>query len=68
MTIAATLGKEGFSVDLFEEKRDVFMSASGINQFRLHKGYHYPRSIETIFKSKEELLTKEVKGFLGCVR
>ena len=42
LTIAAVLGKNGFSVDLFEEKKDVFMAASGINQFRLHRGYHYP--------------------------
>ena len=48
LTIAAVLGKNGFSIDLFEEKKDVFMAASGINQFRLHRGYHYPRSSETI--------------------
>ena len=48
LTTAWILAKEGFSVDLYEEKKDVFMATSGINQFRLHRGYHYPRSIETI--------------------
>lgn len=48
LTIASVLGKEGFYVDLYEKEDDVFKAASGINQFRLHRGYHYPRSIETI--------------------
>jgi len=47
-TIAWVLAKNGFSVDLFEERNDIFRCASGINQFRLHRGYHYPRSKETI--------------------
>ncbi|MEX0920626.1 MAG: FAD-dependent oxidoreductase [Candidatus Pacearchaeota archaeon] len=48
LTIASVLAKEGFEVDLYEKEKDVFMAASGINQFRLHRGYHYPRSKETI--------------------
>lgn len=48
LTIATLLGKEGFSVDVFEKEKDVFLAASGSNQFRLHRGYHYPRSMETI--------------------
>jgi len=48
LTTAWILSKEGFKVDLYEEKKEVFMAASGINQFRLHRGYHYPRSVETI--------------------
>jgi predicted dehydrogenase len=48
LTTAWILAKEGFKVDLYEEKKDVFMATSGINQFRLHRGYHYPRSVETI--------------------
>lgn len=48
LTIAWILAKEGYGVDLFEKNKDVFMAASGINQFRLHRGYHYPRSIDTI--------------------
>ncbi len=47
-TTAWFLAKNGYSVDLFEKNKDIFMSASGINQFRLHRGYHYPRSKDTI--------------------
>lgn len=37
-----------FSVDLFEKKSEIFQSASGINQYRVHRGYHYPRSNDTV--------------------
>lgn len=46
VTAAFTLAKK-FAVDLFEQKNDLLQAASGINQFRLHRGYHYPRSSET---------------------
>ena len=29
------------------ETNDIFNAASGINQYRLHSGYHYPRAIST---------------------
>lgn len=48
MTAAVKLARAGFNVDLFEKEKDVLMAASGINQFRLHRGYHYPRSAETM--------------------
>ncbi len=48
MTAAVRLARAGFGVDLFEKEKDILMAASGINQFRLHRGYHYPRSAETI--------------------
>lgn len=32
---------------LFEKRSDILQSASTINQYRLHRGYHYPRSPET---------------------
>ena len=47
-TISWYLAKNGFQIDLFEKEDDIFRAASGINQYRLHRGYHYPRSIETI--------------------
>ncbi|MFC1543936.1 FAD-dependent oxidoreductase [Gemmatimonadota bacterium] len=47
-TIGWILGEAGFEVDLYEEKTDLFCCASGINQYRLHRGYHYPRSLETM--------------------
>jgi hypothetical protein len=47
-TISWLLSKEGYKVDLFEKNSDILMAASTVNQYRLHKGYHYPRSMETI--------------------
>ncbi len=51
-TVAIALAKEGFTVDLIEKEPDILCAASGINQFRLHKGYHYPRSLKTAISSK----------------
>src|SRR3989338_2959865 len=47
-TAAVHLARAGFGVDLFERHKDILQEASGINQFRLHRGHHYPRSSETI--------------------
>ena len=38
---------KSFSIDLFDEK-GLLAGASSINQFRIHRGYHYPRSQETL--------------------
>ena len=46
-TTAWTLSKNGYDVKLFEKNDDIITQASYINQYRLHRGYHYPRSIET---------------------
>ena len=48
--IAIKLSKN-HNVELFEKNKDILNSASGINQFRLHRGYHYPRSDETVQSS-----------------
>src|SRR3989344_9592713 len=59
ITVACRLS-EKYSVDLFEENEDILMGASGINQFRLHRGYHYPRSEETTLSAlKSEPKFKE---------
>lgn len=47
ITTAITLAKE-HDVDLFEKNNDILKSASGSNQYRVHRGYHYPRSPETV--------------------
>ena len=47
-TAALELSRAGFSVTLFEAESDIMQAASGINQYRMHRGYHYPRSPETI--------------------
>ncbi|OGX06654.1 MAG: hypothetical protein A2Z88_11615 [Omnitrophica WOR_2 bacterium GWA2_47_8] len=46
-TCASLLGKS-CSVTLFERKNDLMLESSFVNQYRHHKGYHYPRSPETV--------------------
>jgi hypothetical protein len=36
------------NVSIFEKSSNIFNGASDNNQFRHHKGYHYPRSFKTI--------------------
>ena len=48
ITVANVLARAGHKVDLFEKNNDILTAASGINQYRLHRGHHYPRSSETI--------------------
>lgn len=50
ITIALRLSKN-HHVDLYEKLDDILMAASGSNQFRLHRGYHYPRSDKTIIEA-----------------
>lgn len=39
---------EHYDVTIFETKKDILGCASRTNQLRLHRGYHYPRSPETV--------------------
>ncbi len=52
VTAAVKLAQAGHAVDLFEKNADILAAASGINQYRLHRGYHYPRSRSTALSSK----------------
>ncbi|MCC7073408.1 MAG: FAD-dependent oxidoreductase [Deltaproteobacteria bacterium] len=52
-TAAIELARHGHSVDLYEREGDLLCAASGINQYRLHRGYHYPRSLETAIASRD---------------
>lgn len=65
VTIASELAKN-YSVDLFEMRDDILKAASGINQYRLHKGYHYPRSSATALSSidSESSFRKEYQDSL----
>lgn len=58
MTSAIELAKLGMNVTLCEELDDVMKCASGINQYRLHRGYHYPRSKDTALEC-----LKSIKDF-----
>src|SRR3981081_2218192 len=46
-TAAIRLAEQGHQVHLFDPL-GVLRAASAINQYRVHAGYHYPRSRETI--------------------
>jgi D-amino-acid oxidase len=37
---------------LYEKNNDIISQASYINQYRLHRGYHYPRSKDTAIQSQ----------------
>jgi hypothetical protein len=59
-TIAIRLAECGHRVRLFDPL-GVLRAASAINQCRIHSGYHYPRSPETILetmRSRAEFLTR----------
>ena len=47
LTSAIELSNNGYLVDVKEKSNTIMGGASSINQYRLHRGYHYPRSKET---------------------
>lgn len=49
-TIAIELANQGCNVVLYERHENLLEEASSINQYRVHEGYHYPRSIETVLE------------------
>ncbi|MBI2062820.1 MAG: FAD-dependent oxidoreductase [Candidatus Yanofskybacteria bacterium] len=68
VTAAVRLARAGFSVDLFEREKDILQVASGINQFRLHRGYHYPRSLDTMrscLRAEESFLKEYGSATIG---
>ena len=52
-TAAIRLAEAGHAVTLFDPL-GILQAASAINQYRIHSGYHYPRSPETIRETLEE--------------
>jgi hypothetical protein len=42
---------EKFKIDLFEKNKSILNETAVKNQYRLHIGYHYPRSLETIYQT-----------------
>ena len=51
-TVAIRLAEQGHKVRLFDPL-GLLRAASAINQYRVHAGYHYPRSLETIRETLE---------------
>ena len=51
--LASVLQKLGLDVVVYEKNKNILSGASGHNQFRLHLGFHYPRSFRTRQQSRE---------------
>jgi len=52
VTTALALDGAGLDVDIYEQADDIMTAASWTNQWRLHRGYHYPRSSVTARECK----------------
>jgi hypothetical protein len=50
--IASELLKAGFEVRIVDKANTFFAGSSARNQNRLHLGYHYPRSVATIYECR----------------
>mgnify|MGYP003122142149 FL=1 len=66
LSSALALTNYGFQVDVKEKSDNILNGASSINQYRLHKGYHYPRSKETAQECLDGLKTFKRK-YQDCV-
>ena len=66
LSSALALTNYGFQVDVKEKSDNILNGASSINQYRLHKGYHYPRSKETAQECLDGLKTFKRK-YGDCV-
>lgn len=60
-TLALELANRNASVTLIEKNDDILTEASFANQWRLHRGFHYPRSSKTIKETKAATLKFEAK-------
>lgn len=47
------LSSNGLKVAVLEKEKEIFERASKVNQARVHKGYHYPRSLDTAQKTAD---------------
>ena len=54
------------NIDLFDKENKILNSTAKKNQYRLHIGYHYPRSKETIIQTMKgyNLFKKQFRKFL----
>jgi glycine/D-amino acid oxidase-like deaminating enzyme len=52
-SIAMMLHRRGLRAILVEEAEDLLTQASRVNQARVHGGYHYPRSLMTAYRSRQ---------------
>ena len=60
---AIEFAARGYQVTLYEKNDELMQETSSINQYRVHRGYHYPRSHETASscRSSSELFVKSFR-------
>jgi hypothetical protein len=63
LTAALVLSELNYNITVIEEKNDILLGASLVNQNRIHYGYHYPRSTKTIEEALSSL--ESFKTFYG---
>ena len=56
--------KSKYKIDIFEKNNDLLKEAAINNQWRLHLGFHYPRSKQTIIQKAEHENTIIIKSAL----
>ena len=58
---------KNIKVELYEKNSNLITEAGKNNQYRLHLGFHYPRSIETIKQTQEgsKIFIKEFNNFIS---
>ena len=66
-TSAIRLASNSYDCVLFEVKSDIMKAASRVNQYRFHKGYHYPRSLSTVkqLQASSQAFSDEYKEALN---
>jgi glycine/D-amino acid oxidase-like deaminating enzyme len=52
-SIALMLHRRGIRPIILEAENEMFLHASRVNQARVHGGYHYPRSLLTAYRSRQ---------------
>ena len=52
-----------FNINIYEKRDDILKGTSGKNQFRCHRGYHYPRSKNTFLECQ-----KSYESFKGIFK
>mgnify|MGYP001205541779 FL=1 len=62
--------KENFKdikIEIYEKNTDLIAEAGKNNQYRLHLGFHYPRSLQTIKQTQEgsKIFVREFKNFVS---
>lgn len=56
LSAARFLAGSGNEITVFEKDEDAMLSASSLNQARVHAGYHYPRSLSTAARSRKNYI------------